>query len=439
MQLNSTVTRNVNFKNLPIIEKKGFRLGDRIDVSPVFGKKKSFDAHWTKLSIISDSGPTDSTLKTVILPSFDLDPFYLELELIKSENSAKEDDGRFRLKSFNHVPFRLNGSYSYESLIERGDKIQIGHNSIYFYSKAEDENKNEVFDNIYNEKLIKSDLNILLEGKTGTGKTYKAKKIHEESGRVGKFVHLNLTSYSENLIESEIFGHLKGSFTGALINKRGAIQEANMGTLFLDEIDSLPLDIQTKLLLFLDSKVFRAVGSTQDQAVDVRLIFASGKDLRQLVSDKRMREDFYYRIASGKIIHLNSLNSEPLLIKKYCEEFAHKFDILISDKLVDYYMTLEWPGNIRQLFGHLRKKMTLSYSRKLDLDDMDKELIKENIIIDNMVNREKILPWDELKDVYTLKVLELFNYDKLKTSSALGISVRHLNRVLKELNYEPKR
>lgn len=129
---------------------------------------------------------------------------------------------------------------------------------------------------------------IFLSGETGTGKSTLAREIHDISSRSKEpFVQINIASFSQNLVESELFGHAKGAFTGALFEKRGIFLEANKGTLFLDEIDSLSFELQTKLLLFLDDLKIRAVGSNHDKKVDVRLIVASGENLEDLIQKRR--------------------------------------------------------------------------------------------------------------------------------------------------------
>ena len=160
------------------------------------------------------------------------------------------------------------------------------------------------------QNLINSDLKILISGETGTGKSHLARKVHEKSGRLGEFVAINLSSFNPQLIESELFGHKKGSFTGAIHDKTGAFSMAKNGTLFLDEIDSLPLDLQTKLLTFIDNKKFRRVGDTKEESINTRLIFASGRPLEQLVEQGSFRKDLFFRLKSGHSVEMASLRND---------------------------------------------------------------------------------------------------------------------------------
>ena len=188
-----------------------------------------------------------------------------------------------------------------------------------------------------NHKLIRSDLNILIQGETGTGKTRLARRIHDESGSSGDFVHINLSSFSPSLIESELFGYQKGSFTGAIKNKVGALASANFGTLFIDEIDSLPFALQTKLLLFLDDQKFSPVGSRQVLSANTRIIFASGRSLIDLVKRGSMREDFYFRIISGHEIRMRPLRDCPELIDRLINHFSIKNNVSLTIKLKEFY------------------------------------------------------------------------------------------------------
>ena len=151
------------------------------------------------------------------------------------------------------------------------------------------------------------------------------KKIHRDSGKVGRFVHLNLSSFSRELVESELFGHTKGAFTGAVLEKMGAIKEAHRGTLFLDEIDSIDLEIQTKLLTFLDHGEYRQVGGGVQKS-SVRMIFSTGREnIKNLVEKGKIRLDFYYRIKNSLVINLPNLRDDKDLLKPHSEDYRRTF------------------------------------------------------------------------------------------------------------------
>ncbi len=217
------------------------------------------------------------------------------------------------------------------------------------------------------QRVAVSNSTVLLMGETGTGKGLIAETIHQLSPRRNrKFIHVNCAALPENIIESELFGHVKGSFTGAISNKKGLLEEADGGTIFLDEIGKTPLPLQGKLLQFLDSKRIRPVGGNEMVEVDVRLIFASKVDLLTLCSEGRMLEDFYYRI-----------NDFPLTIPPLRERrediemlARHYFDAIsdemgkkllgISDGAIRCLEEYEWPGNVRELEKIVKRAIILA-------------------------------------------------------------------------------
>ena len=327
--------------------------------------------------------------------------------------------------------FKLNGSLCFEAFLERGDVVTIDNNRLVFGAITEASGEEEFL--VGNEKIVQSSINVLLEGETGTGKSRLAKLIHEQSGRSGRFVHINLSSFSEGLIESELFGHVKGAFTGAVGNKEGAFLEANRGTLFLDEIDSLPHSIQTKLLLFLDSKEIRPVGAASTTKVDVRLIFAAGKSLQHLVQKEKMRQDFYYRLSSGVVYKLPPLRERPGLIDSICQKLSVEDGIHIAPSLISFYKEVRWPGNVRQLIGHLNKKMVSAVGNKLVFDKEDELLLIENRMSQDTV-KEEIISLEELKRKYAYKIYKYFDHDLRKSSQILGITQTTLRKLVAKKN-----
>ncbi|MBY0414911.1 MAG: sigma 54-interacting transcriptional regulator, partial [Bdellovibrionales bacterium] len=335
---------------------------------------------------------------------------------------------RYLFKSLGKTPFRLNGIYCFEAFLERGDILDIGFNRIQFPRM-----EREVCNQKISEKLMRSQIGILIEGETGTGKTTLAKKIHEESGRHGRFVHLNLSSFSPSLIESELFGHVKGAFTGAINGKKGAILEAHKGTLFLDEIDSLTLDLQTKLLLFLDSYEVRSVGGENVSKADVRMIFASGSRLSKKVENGEMRRDFYFRLQAGVAVNLESLREKPERIVEICEIFENKEMITMSRDLLSFYTTCLWPGNIRQLQSHLSKKKIFSDGKKMIFDELDKELVGLNISIPK---NERIEPLDKVKINYCYETFLRMDRNIIKTAKVLELCPNTLKAYLSKREEE---
>lgn len=405
----------------------GAREEDEFILEIFQGRKKTFKLNRTKYTFFSsDKFEMDFLKAHIFFPIYGNEHGTYELELVANKKNKNHDHkSRYLLRSVGEFPFRLNGTYSFEAFIERGDIVDIGFNRIHFLRPKEGL-QDEIF---LPEKLIKSSIAILLEGETGTGKTTLAREIHETSGRIGRFVHLNLSSFSSGLIESELFGHVKGAFTGAGQNKRGAIMEADKGTLFLDEIDSLSLDLQTKLLLFFDNNEVRAVGGEGVCKADVRIIVASGTNLRKKVEEKKMRKDFYYRLQSGHVHVLPSLRNHPKRIKDFCRSFEFEQAVVIDDDLINFYSTCSWPGNIRQLKSHLLKKKIFSNGKKIIMNESDNILVSENME-SRVLELENILPIEEVKENYCRNVYLKYNRNIVQTARALKMSPNTLRAYL---------
>lgn len=413
-----------------VLDRKGVKLGDIMVIKPFTGKRRKNKLSYTCYDFVSHGNDSKNTTK--FLEPVQGEKYHFQLNLIESQNFNRKSHQRYALKSLCGIPFRLNGNWILEGVLEVGDVCELGYHTIYFEreSKTEDSFRypHEVLQS--NAKYIESDLPILVEGETGVGKTSLAKAIHEHSGRIGNFVHINISSYSSSLLESELFGHIKGAFTGAHSDKVGALKLSSQGTLFIDEVDSLPWEIQTKLLIFLDEQKIKAVGATLEETIKTRIICASGKNLEKLVEEGKMRMDFYYRIASGLNIKIPALRDEISLIERYCQLYMIKNKVSLSQKLIEFYQTLPWPGNIRQLKGHLDKKCILTNSMKLDFDTLDDELLTHSSSLFSIENEVKSMTMEELKIGYAKKIYFQCNKNLTLASSKLGISTKVLKRLI---------
>ena len=419
--------------DLNTVAKNGIREGDPFELLCFQERKKELKLNRKSyLFILGRKSEIDFLKCEFYIPHFrDASSRYsLELRELKMLIDGKtETITRYLLTSLDFIPFNLNGCFVYSAFLERGDVVAIGMNKINFKKEFLKSQSLEV-DSLrgLTVEMIKSNLPILLEGETGTGKTRLAKQIHDNSSRNGAFVHLNLSSFANSLIESEIFGHVKGAFTGALQPKKGALAEAHKGTLFLDEIDSLSLDIQTKLLLFLDNFEYRSVGGESSKKVDVRLIVASGKSLWDLVQVDLMRKDFYFRIASGAHIKMPKLGSNKILIRQIIDDFSNKESVVFSEDLIKFYTECQWPGNIRQLINHLSKKKVLSNGKKMSLGEEDYLLMN---FVETVQSNDEISSLDKIKSDYCQKVFLRLNRNVTVTSKSLGISPNTLKSILR--------
>jgi DNA-binding NtrC family response regulator len=420
----------------PYLERDGLKFGDILQVRPPTGATRTVKLQRTQFRIkLGVSERFELRGDHWHFPRFDYPLGEFELELVGSSEGHRydlENQGRYLLRSLGQASFRLNGAPCFEAFIQRGDKIQIGHNQLdaqkpdRFSSKQESSLKGEL-----SPELVSSKLNIVLTGESGTGKSRLAREIHESSGRAGEFVHINLSSFSQSLIESELFGHVKGAFTGAHCEKKGAFRQAHLGTLFIDEIDSLPWDLQTKLLLFLEDGHVRPVGAEENVLSDARLIFASGANLSVLVAQKKMRSDFYFRLSSGAQAKLTPLRESPCLTERICREFECANHVVISYRLLKFYQRQKWPGNIRQLLGHLEKKRVCTKGPRIEYCKLDEVLENGSWNIPLEVSELEIRKLEEVKRVYCTQVYQRLGENIIQASKALGLAPNTLRSTLR--------
>jgi formate hydrogenlyase transcriptional activator len=222
-----------------------------------------------------------------------------------------------------------------------------------------------------------ADCSVLIQGETGTGKELIAQAIHQQSSRAGgPFVKLNCAAIPAGLLESELFGHERGAFTGALTQRLGRLQVANKGTLLLDEIGELPLELQPKLLRALQEREFERLGSSQTIHVDVRIIAASNQNLEQMVSDRQFRADLYYRLNVFPIVlpPLRVRHEDiPLLAWHFLQECASRLNKPIDgipDSVMNSLCRYAWPGNIRELQNVIERAVLLTEGRDLHLSNL---------------------------------------------------------------------
>jgi two-component system response regulator HydG len=282
-------------------------------------------------------------------------------------------------------------------------------------------------------EIAQSDASILLTGETGTGKELVAKAIHAKSRRSQRpFVAINCGAIPDSLLESELFGHQKGVFTGASHARKGFLEVVSGGTLFLDEIGDISAKMQIDLLRVLEDKTITRLGSRNPTAVDFRLISATRQNLEEEARAGRFREDFFYRI---NVIHIHipplreRKSDIPLLLqhflKKYSQETAKRVDHVSADTL-DLLKGYTWPGNVRELENAVERAVVLSHSRTLRTGDF--AFLQSNPSISK---REPTLK--EIENNYIAQVLEEYNWNVTKASGILGINRVTLHKKMKRL------
>jgi len=235
-------------------------------------------------------------------------------------------------------------------------------------------------------KVAGSEATVLVTGESGTGKEVLARLVHQHSPRRdGPMVAVNCTAIPENLIESELFGHVKGAFTGAISNRKGRFQTATQGTLFLDEIGELKIDMQAKLLRAIQEREVEPVGSDRTEKVDVRIIAATNKDLREEVAKKRFREDLYYRL-SVIPLHIPPLRDRPEDIPTLANHFLKKHlaprGVRFSDKAMSLMKKYDWPGNIRELQNSVERSIILRKGKIIEPDDISLPTAKTSDVLE---------------------------------------------------------
>ena len=297
----------------------------------------------------------------------------------------------------------------------------------------------EIFDLI--RRVADSQTNILITGESGTGKELVAKAIHFNSQRRGApFVPVNCAAIPELLLESELFGHVRGAFTDAKTDKRGLFEEAQGGTLFLDEISEMPMMLQAKLLRAVQEREIRRVGATKSLSMNVRLIAATNVKLAEEVKAKRFREDLFYRLNVIEI-RLPPLRDRREDIPLLVHGLLHK-SLSAQEKQVEgvmesamaRLMDYAWPGNVRELENVIERAATLTQGNKITLDDLPsgiREITGEGQIIEDAA--EHVMSLEELEHAYIRRILEKMGGNKYQTAHVLGIDRKTLYRKLSEM------
>ena len=317
----------------------------------------------------------------------------------------------------------LKGKYKIENIIGQSDKMQ------------------EVFEEVH--RVAPSKTTVLLRGESGTGKELIAKAIHYMSPRNrGPFIKFNCASIPEGLLESELFGHEKGAFTGAISSRKGRFELADRGTIFLDEIGDLPAALQPKILRVLQEKEFEKVGSEKTIKVAVRVIAATSRNLEKLVSQDKFREDLYYRLNVIPIL-LPPLKERgediPILIEYFLKKFNKENNraVVLDNNALQVLLNYDWPGNVRELENTIERLVVMSRSDKITPSDLPIPLgIKR--IKSQAESASLTSDIEDIEKINILNALEKTGWVQAKAARLLGITPRQIGYKIKKYSIEDK-
>ena len=281
-------------------------------------------------------------------------------------------------------------------------------------------------------RIAQSNSNVIITGESGTGKELVATAVHNLSPRKGKkFIDINCAAFPEGLLESELFGHMKGAFTGAAYNKQGLFEIADGGSVFLDEICEMSINLQAKLLRVLENSTFRRVGGTADIKVDVRIISATNQDIKEEISAGRFREDLYYRL-NVVPLHIPPLRERKEDIPMLVEHFLKKFSFAerkVSPQVMKLFMEYPWKGNVRELENVIERIALLTDKGEITLEDVPHEILafsegaeyksdltKEGVDLDGII--------ESMEKKYLLNALKIADGNKTEAARLLNLSFR---------------
>ncbi len=288
-------------------------------------------------------------------------------------------------------------------------------------------------------RIAQTDSSVLILGESGVGKELFAEQIHLQSLRKnGPFIRVNCAALPEGLLESELFGHVKGAFTDAIQNRKGRFELADGGTIFLDEIGDLPLKLQAKLLRVLQQKTFEKVGSSETISVDVRIVAATNKNIEELVKKGEFRSDLYYRL-NVLPIHIPPLRSRKDDIIELANHFLKKFSRETKKQItgftkdaIDAMLSYSWPGNVRELENAIERAIVITKEKLISSHDLLIGTKNDDIAVYKGMNLKDAL--NIFKKHFIQAALEAHNWNQTETARELDIQRTYLSRLIKELN-----
>lgn len=370
--------------------------------------------------MITGYGSVNSAVESMKSGAFDYvnKPFNMEEFLIKVEKAVENVALR---KEVHELKSIIDKNYTFSNMIGKSKSMLM------------------VFEFI--RKIASINVNALIEGESGTGKELVAKAIHFNSNRKDKpFIAINCSAIPENLLESELFGHVRGAYTGATESLKGVFEQANSGSLFLDEIAEMPFSLQSKLLRVIENWEVKPLGSDKVKKVDVRLISATNQNLQELIKIKKFREDLYYRISTVSIV-LPSLRERrediPLLVENYLKILSRKFnkEFKITTKALDILFENKWKGNVRELENVLEQAAITTAENIIDVENFNFEFYTRSL--EDCIENSMPENLQDLEKMYIEIILQKENWNKFKAAQVLGIDRKTLYKKIKDYNIQP--
>ncbi|MCD6118040.1 sigma-54-dependent Fis family transcriptional regulator [bacterium] len=379
----------------------------------------------TEVIVLTGFGTVESGVEAIKLGAYDYiqKPVDMDEFLLLIEKALERKDLKLKVEQ---LQTELKEKYRFENIVGKSKEMM------------------DVFSLVF--KVAPTDSTVLITGESGTGKELIARAMHENSRRKNRtFVTINCGALPENIQESELFGHVRGAFTGAIKDKRGLFQEANGGTLFLDEVGEMSLATQVKVLRFLQNGEIRKVGDNEPVYVDVRLIAATNQNLEEAIEKGTFREDLYYRlnVIPIKMPSLKQRRDDiPLLISYFVDKYRDRTGKKVhsispeAEKILTGY---NWPGNVRELENIIERAVILTNKNTIMAEDLPVSIRNTAAENSDLMGNIAEIPLEELEKQQILNILNKYSWNQKKASEILGISTTTLWRKLKSYGIEPKK